>query len=189
MRLVPALEYEKLRQDSDSWNKIRLHKDGKFYHAYEWSAWLIKAFVCTEDFQKQRGDDKVLAVARYKTKDSEYAVLGFPLESLSKYVHDYKDANQTEEGDMIIEIDLPFDEKVTFDQLNSAFEDWKQSCPELETKKKKNLQITQQNAAILGRSGIFQILSQVLSYPVERTTPAQNIDFISQLKQQVAALL
>lgn len=42
MKITPALEYEKLRQDADSQNKIILHKDGKFYHVYEWSAWLLK---------------------------------------------------------------------------------------------------------------------------------------------------
>lgn len=41
MRLTPALEYEKLRQDADSLNKIILNKDGKWYHVYEWSAWPI----------------------------------------------------------------------------------------------------------------------------------------------------
>ena len=61
MRLNDALENEKKRQERESWNKIYLHKDGKFFHAYEWSAWLIKAFVCTEGFQKERGDSKMLS--------------------------------------------------------------------------------------------------------------------------------
>lgn len=39
MKLVPALEYEKLRTDKESWCKMMLHKDGKFYHVYEWSAY------------------------------------------------------------------------------------------------------------------------------------------------------
>ena len=41
----------------------------------------------------------------------------------------------------------------------------------------------------LARSGIFAILVKVLSYPVETKTPAENIEFISQLRQEVAALL
>ena len=47
MKITPALAYEKLRQDAQSQNKIILHKDGKFYHVYEWSAWLLKTLVCT----------------------------------------------------------------------------------------------------------------------------------------------
>ena len=77
MRLNDALENEKNRKESESWNKIYLHKDGKFFHAYEWSAWLIKAFVCTEGFQKERGDSKMLSAFLYKTKNTEYIILGF----------------------------------------------------------------------------------------------------------------
>ena len=39
MKITPALEYEKIRQDAESWNKVILHREGKFYRAYEWSAW------------------------------------------------------------------------------------------------------------------------------------------------------
>ena len=71
MKLTPALEFEKLREDAESWNKIFLHKDGKFFRAYEWSAWLIKTLVCSEAFQKERGDVKILAANRYVTKKGE----------------------------------------------------------------------------------------------------------------------
>ena len=45
MLIVPALEYEKIRQEAESWNKIILHREGKFYRVYEWSLWLIKTIV------------------------------------------------------------------------------------------------------------------------------------------------
>ena len=41
MKLKAALEYEKLRAEGKDLDKIFLHQDGKFYHAYEWSAWLL----------------------------------------------------------------------------------------------------------------------------------------------------
>ena len=86
MLIVPALEYEKQRQDHTSWNKVILHREGKFYRVHEWSLWLVKKFVCTEEFQKQRGDDKMLSAKRYVGKKTgEYAMSGFPIESLSKY--------------------------------------------------------------------------------------------------------
>ena len=78
MRLTPALEFEKLRKDPESWNKIFLHKDGKFFRAYEWSAWLIKTVVCTEEMQKERGDQKMLtndADAVYRSVNSFLGVL------------------------------------------------------------------------------------------------------------------
>ncbi len=192
MKLIPALEYEKLREDSESWNKIILHKDGKFYHLYEWSAWLLKTVVCTEEFQRQRGDDKVFSVNRYKTKEREYVMYGFPIESLSKYVPEYDNLETMEGGDLKVSVTLPIETiGLTAEEMLARFETWKQECTFVEKKDKgrKNIVSGDGQAAVLGRSGIFGILSQVLSYPVERMTPAENIEFISKLKQQVAALL
>ena len=67
MKITTALAYENLRNDADSQNKIILHKDGKFYHVYEYSAWLLKTIVCTEEMQKERGDAKPLQVNRFVT--------------------------------------------------------------------------------------------------------------------------
>ena len=34
MLIVPALEYEKQRQQPADWNKVILHREGKFYRTY-----------------------------------------------------------------------------------------------------------------------------------------------------------
>ena len=138
MRLNDALENEKNRQERESWNKIYLHKDGKFFHAYEWSAWLIKAFVCTEGFQKERGDSKMLSAFLYKTKNTEYIILGFPIESYSKYIPQYVNATPLEKDDILIEIELPFDLSITtYDELSTHFNEWRTSCEIKESKKQQ----------------------------------------------------
>ena len=48
MQIVAAIEYDRLRQEPGTWNKVILHREGKFYRAYEWSAWLIKTVVSTD---------------------------------------------------------------------------------------------------------------------------------------------
>ena len=65
MKLKEALEYEKNREEKSSWNKIILHQDGKFYHAYEWSAWLIKAFA-EKEVEGQTG----LKVSLYRSTNA-----------------------------------------------------------------------------------------------------------------------
>ena len=101
MLIVPALEYEKQRQQPADWNKVILHREGKFYRTYEWSLWLIKKFICTEEFQKQRGDDKMLSAKRYVGKKTgEYSMSGFPVESLSKYIPEYQAVRPMEGGDL-----------------------------------------------------------------------------------------
>ena len=191
MKLSAALEYEKLREDAASWNKVILHRDGKFYHAYDWSAWLIKQYVCTEEFQQQRGDEKLLQVSRYPSKHGEYAMLGFPLDSISKYIPAYENARKMEDSDdMEITVSIDFGE-ADYDTLSRMYEEWFATCQLKEKKGKGNAAITHSDgkAPALARSGIFAILVKVLSYPVEAKTPAENIEFISQLRQEVAALL
>jgi hypothetical protein len=191
MKLSAALEYEKLREDAASWNKVILHRDGKFYHAYDWSAWLIKQYVCNEEFQQQRGDEKLLQVSRYPSKHGEYAMLGFPLDSISKYIPAYENARKMEDSDdMEITVSIDFGD-ADHDTLSRMYEEWFATCQLKEKKGKGNAAITHSDgkAPVLARSGIFSILVKVLSYPVEAKTPAENIEFISQLRQDVAALL
>ncbi len=191
MKITPALAYEKLRQDAQSQNKIILHKDGKFYHVYEWSAWLLKTLVCTEDFQRERGDAKMLQVNRFVTKSGEYVLAGFPLESVSKYIPEYDEIQEMEDGDLCISITLSDDmQQLTTNQLQAMFEQWKAEQPVKEGRK-SNAQIHKgdKQAAALARSGVFGIIAEVLSYPVEQKSPAENIEFISQMKQRIVALL
>lgn len=191
MKLSAALEYEKLREDASSWNKVILHRDGKFYHAYDWSAWLIKQCVCTEEFQQQRGDEKLLQVSRYPSKHGEYAMLGFPLDSISKYIPAYENAQKMEDSDdMEITVGIDFGD-ADYETLSRMYEEWFANCQMKEKKGKSNAAMMHSDgkALALARSGIFAILVKVLSYPVEAKTPAENIEFISQLRQEVAALL
>ena len=118
-------------------------------------------------------------------------MLGFPIESLSKYIPEYEDVKALEGDDLEITIALPSSEDRSFESLKATFEQWRTECPIKEQNKGagKNALKGVSQAAILSRSGIFQIAAQVMAYPVEKSTPAENIEFISNLKQQVAQLL
>ena len=191
MKLSAALEYENIRRNQADWNKIYLNHDGKFFHAYEWSAWLIKTVACTEEFQQQRGDAKMLSSMLYTTKNSEYVITGFPLDSIGKYIPQYVSMNPVEDGggDLIIEIELPQEwEGMTQEQMEEAFRDWRGQQPVKEPKGKG----TPQNHAARtaeSRSGLFSIMSQVLAWPTESKTPMENAAFIADLKAQLIALL
>ena len=192
MRLTPALEFEKLRQDPESWNKIFLHKDGKFFRAYEWSAWLIKTIVCTEEIQKDRGDIKMLTANRYVTKKGEYVSVGFPLESLSKFMVGFEDFDpSTAEDYAEFTLTVFSEDSNNYDELSATFDEWKHALPEKDTKQvqKTSSRTTANIDTDGGRVGMFQILSQVMSYPIESKTPAENAEFIATLKRQLSSLL
>ncbi len=191
MKLTTALQFEKQRQDADSTHQLVLNKDGKWYHIYDYSAWLLKTVVCTEEMQQARGDAKMLALSHCQTKTGDYVMAGFPLESTAKYIPSYISCREMEDGDMCIDIQLP-DElaNLTPDEMMAKYEEWKQSLPVKENRKNMR-QITSGDTkpAALARSGVFSIISEVLSYPVEQKTPAENIEFISRLKQSIVGLL
>ena len=189
MKITDALELEKQREDKETWNKIFLHKDGTFFHAYEWSAWLVKTIVCTEDFQKNRGDAKPLLAEMNKTSKGDYVILGFPVSSLSKFIPNYESSETKDNGDIVVTISMPFEDSM-FETINEDFNAWRLNLPIKEkVRGNKEIRSGNNNSAFLGRSGIFQILSKVMSYPIERTTPTENIEFIGSLKQEIAALL
>ncbi len=191
MKLTPALAYEKQRQDADSMNQIVLNKDGKWYHIYDYSAWLLKTVVCTEEMQQARGDAKMLTVSHCQTKTGDYVIAGFPLESVAKYIPSYTSCHEMTDGDLSISIALPDDmATMTPDELLVMFDEWKQSLPVKEGRKSVR-QVTSGDTkpAALARSGVFSIVAEVLSYPVEQKTPTENIEFIIHLKQSIVGLL
>ena len=64
MQIIAAIEYDRLRKEPENWNKVILHREGKFYRAYEWSAWLIKTVVCTTHEQPRQTIPKCQRHAR-----------------------------------------------------------------------------------------------------------------------------
>ena len=151
----------------------------------------MKTLVCTEELQQERGDAKMLQVNRFVTKSGEYVLAGFPLESVSKYIPEDDDLQEMEGGDLSITITLSDDmQQLSTEQLQTMFEEWKQNQPVKEGRKStREIHAGSSQAPTLARSGVFAIISEVLSYPVEQKTPAENIEFISKMKQSIVALL
>ena len=87
-------------------------------------------------------------------------------------------------------VEMSDEEDMTYEALQAAFMEWKQSLPEKDTRGgQKASRSTARVDSEGSRVGMFQILSQVMSYPLESKTPSDNAEFIASLKRQLAALL
>jgi hypothetical protein len=141
--------------------------------------------------QKERGDAKPLTVSRYNTKTGDYIIAGFPLESVAKYIPEYEEIQEMEDGDLAVSIKLPDGLRALApEQMQANYDEWKEQQPIKEGRKSVRQVVSgDPKPAALARSGVFGIISEVLSYPVEQKTPAENIEFISQMKQRIVALL
>jgi hypothetical protein len=210
MRLTPALEFEKLRKDPESWNKIFLHKDGKFFRAYEWSAWLIVAITYSDKVRhQQQGDRKPLKVSKkaLASGGSDFCFVGFPIKSLEKFVPERTDFTSTEEKHIVVTIQLPQPTdgtEVTYERLHEAFQKWRDGIllsakpddidadgnklpPAKKPAKTAPTAAAQQQPAAQQPQG--GILSQLLAYRLEMHTDNDNRQFIASLQHQIASIL
>jgi hypothetical protein len=197
MDLINALEKEKIRESKEDWNKIYLHSDGKFYYAYSWSSWLIKTLVCTEEFQNNRGDERPLVVSHCKIKNYEYTVIGFPKESISKFIPQYKDLKTLDKSTMQITIEIPISNNTNYESLLKSFNGWMLSFPIKETKNSTNPHKKESNIKsdknsileLIKNSEHYNTFKSLLSHPLETATPEENIKLIRDLKNSFIDLL
>ena len=188
---------ERDRKDSQKLNIIHLFKEGSFYHAYEWSAWLLVTFAYTETVRMTTSDRKPLNVTHNKIKDSKdtIAFVGFPLRSLEKFIPQDRQVSFTpindNQIDIAIEIPAEFGE-VSEERMQKMVEEWKSETPakdpkESRAEKRDKTTDTPQQALPLPKgSGLISIVSQILSYPLEKKSPIEAFEFLSELKRQVA---
>jgi len=185
-KISEILEIEKERTDASTWNVIHLFKEGGFYRAYNWSAWLIVMVAYSDEVRKDSPDRKPLNVSRKKVKNGEgdFAFVGFPLKSVEKFIPHYTDFKSVNDTQLDISIELPPTEtELSHELLEQTVEEWKQTIPITEDRPKRDADETARTAP----RSITAVMAQVLSYPLEAKTPMENTAFISTLKQQLAA--
>lgn len=187
-KISEILDIEKDRNEQDKWNIIHLFKEGGFYRAYNWSAWLIVTFSYNDDARKETKDRKPLAVSRKKMKSTEtdFVFVGFPLKSLDKFVPSNIGFTPITDTQIDVTIDLSYNDDVTYESLEEEYETWKDSI-KMSEEKQKYEETVSDSVTITPRS-ISSIMSQVLFYPLESRTPIENMEFISMLKSQLASL-
>lgn len=180
---ITAIENE--RQESGQWNVIHFIKEGEFYRAHDWSAWLLSAFPFGEAVEKP------LKVIAKRMKDGYVDVfLGFPASSIGKYIPtdgsvDFKPVSDTQ-IDVSIEIPSGIGE-VSFDSLNRMKEEWKSSLPIQDSKKqmREDREVYEQAPRITRFS---DILSRLVSLPMEDLSPREAWDILRDLRRQASAM-
>jgi len=198
-KIADILKIEQDRQEPEKWNVIHLFKEGPFWHGHEWSAWLIKVVCYTEAVREQTKDKKVLRVIHKQISKNEatYVFVGFQIKSLEKFIPQRQSFSQPDDDHIDITIELPTPSdgtELNYERLQQAFEKWKSEQP---IKTDDNTQ--SETVSVPARSGhphhemaprrLTEIMSDILAWPIEQKTPLECINYISDIKQQLAALL
>ena len=83
------MEIEAARQGEDTWNVIHLLRDGDYWHANEWSGWLMGVVVHNEMKRRYPEMERVAPrpVKKYaKNINGEYIFVGCQEKSFEKYI-------------------------------------------------------------------------------------------------------
>ena len=213
-KLADILQQERERDTADKWGLIHLYKTGSFYSAYEWSAWLIAVITFNDEVRMATKDRKPIAVTHVPMKDSEetFCRVGFPLNSVEKYIPTRLDFNSEDDKHIVITVALPQPQdgsEVTYERLAEAVAKWKAEQPLKQPKDKKDsdpqedtdrqpaqgkpkrtlmslIQEAQQQQQAPAQGGLIM---QIMSYQLAQHTPAENYEFIQRLQQQIASIL
>ena len=176
-------EIRKIEEErKDQLDVVHLIKEGSFYHANDWSAWLMTKYPIGEAIHKP------MVVTAKKLKDDYIHVfVGFPTTSLAKYAPNDGSVEFRPISDNQIDIVLNIDFDQTVEQLRPIVDEWKESLPIRENKKqqREDKNITGEVTRI---TRISDIVVKIISLPMEDISPKQAYDILRDLRKQISAL-
>ena len=127
-----------------------------------------------------------------KNSDDTFVYLGFPIESLSKYLPDVQ-LQLDEDEHQLIELSPGTLPEVGAEQWQTDFGHWKQSVPLTEAAKKQKLQRLRQDeeteAFGTGLHCMSGVLKEILAFPLERKSPLECMQFLMEIKQHIVKLI
>lgn len=177
-QLKEILAIEQERSNLEQCAEVHLFREGTFYRAYEWSAWL-----CVRYFTELKVTHRLL-------KGGEDIVfVGFPLTSLDRYTP--QGAVVSPSDDKSIEMTLPADvfaPDTDSDSLQKSFEDWKQCQPLMDASKKK-VEEEKVRAERNAHPRLTDVMLRILAYPIEQHSPMECMVFLSDIKQQISEII
>lgn len=177
-QLKEILDKEKERLSLEECTVIHLFREGTFYRAYEWSAWLCVG--CYPD----------LKVTHRILKGGEDIVfIGFPLTSLDRYTPEGAGVHPLD--DKSVDVLVPgtiFPIDVDSETLQTDYVNWKQSQPLTEASKKKEAE-AKVRAERNAHPRLTDIMLRILAYPIEQHSPMECMSFLSEMKQQISEIL
>ncbi len=183
MTIAEIIAIESARQEAESWNVVHLLKEGDFYRAHDWSAWLMSAFPFGEAIEKP------LKIIAKKLKDGYIdAFCGFPASSIGKYIPQGMEFKPVSDIQIDVKIEIPAEiGEVSFDNLNKMKEDWKNALPLMEGKKQRreDREVSEQAPKIVRFS---DIITRIISLPLEEMSPREAWETLRDLRRQVTAL-
>lgn len=180
MTISDIIKIENERSDQKQMCVVHLLKEGNFYHANDWSAWLMTKFPIGEAVNKP------MAVTAKKLKDGyTHAFVGFPVTSLGKFVPNDGtiEFKAIDDNQLDVTLNVDFGE-ASFDEIRAQVDEWKESLPLTDKRSKREDREATEVAPKFTR--LSDIVGRILSFPLANKSPMDAWEFVRQLQQQAA---
>lgn len=174
------LDIESRRNTADEHRVMHFCKEGNFYRAYEFSAWLAFRFA-----------GNLNVTRRYsRTANGEIVMVGFPPGSLQKFTPEGVTPVFSEDGQLMT-MTIPaerFNEDETPERMQEEFLNWKHSVEA--SNKNSQGEAGGKPAAQNGKaSSLTTIMHKVIMYPIEQKSPMECVFFLAELKKELGEII
>ena len=156
--------------------KIKLYKEGNFWRAYEWSAYLCEFFpngLSESDKLKPTYKD-------VKGTDNGLIFVGLPTSSFKKFFPSIENKEFFNDKNEVKFIDVSKEfEKIAFDDIGSLLNEWKKKY---KTNPSESAKSSSNNFKCNNTTDVIQCLKM---FPIESKTPIECLLFLSDLKKKI----
>lgn len=188
MKVKDIYEFEHNRNYSSDKYTIRFFREGTWWRAYEWSAYLA------HNFPNGIEENKKLLVTKkhYKELNADLVVVGLQLKSFEKYFPNIKidgDSFSLENGYMDIDVkDFLNDDIEKLGDYKSSFESWKENFKISVKQDEKCDKIDETNNPI-GKNDVYNILHEISDYQISNKTLVESITFLNYIQTRVKKIM
>ncbi len=184
MNISEIIKLESERKSADTYGRIHFIKEGNFYRAHDWSAWLATRFPLTDAW------NGITIIAKKLKEGYIDAWVGFPVRSLEKFVPNDGSITFIPVTDTMIDVVIELTDDILAtdpDEMRKTVDEWKESLPQTESKSQKRE--NREMAGVYPRvTRISDIISHIIAFPIESKSPMEAYDFLRQLRKDVAAI-
>lgn len=164
---------------SDNLSTIYLFREGEWYNAFEWSAFLV-------EFYNNNLDVRLKPTHKHYNKVGDVIKVGLKTASFKKYLPDIISVDASNIDCLIYKVDLSKFDNINFDTWKDKLKKWKESI-EITSKNKK-----EKNTAVSVYSrpeNLFNIISELIKFDSNNKTNEEVINFIQELRNKSLTIL
>ena len=177
------------RETAEQRHVIHLFREGKFFRAFNYSAWLLSEYVYNEAYRNSINAQNPISVTRNTSQnDGEYIVCGFPVHSIEKYRGglEYNVIDETRAT-----ITMPeFSIEMEGDDYQKSYEEFAAGIIKKPKKTDEQRQFGKSDLDGNVRSlGMIDIIRKANNYEIAEHTPIEVMLFFEEIQKDIHRLL